>query len=139
VNGRRFGVRENCWHALLQCRQRRIQTHIWIDSICIDQTNVAEKSAQVAMMASVFAQVSRVLHGILWKASLKFVSGPLLKSSAKISTCRSDYHSPAPIILQRLRFSKRLPVSSAFHSPAPTILQRLPVSSAYHSPTTAIL
>jgi hypothetical protein len=30
-----------------------------------------------------------VAYGILWKAPLKFVSGPLLKSSAKISICRS--------------------------------------------------
>jgi hypothetical protein len=30
-----------------------------------------------------------VLHRILWKAPLKFVSGPLLKSSTKINTRRS--------------------------------------------------
>lgn len=60
LNGCRFEVRENCWHALIQCRQRRIHTHIWIDSICIDQSNISEKSRQVAVMASVFSQATHV-------------------------------------------------------------------------------
>src|SRR5213080_424484 len=53
--------------------------------------------------------------------------------------CIAPYHSPAPVILQRLPFSSAYPSSSACHSPAPAILPHLPSSSDYHSPAPAIL
>lgn len=41
----------------------RVPEVLWIDAICIDQNNVAERSAQVAQMARIFRQARRV---VLW-------------------------------------------------------------------------
>ncbi|KXJ86574.1 heterokaryon incompatibility protein-domain-containing protein [Microdochium bolleyi] len=52
IDGRPFTVRQNCHYALRQARKYSPATPIWIDSVCIDQDNAAEKSAQVQMMDS---------------------------------------------------------------------------------------
>ncbi|KAG8156845.1 hypothetical protein KVR01_013258 [Diaporthe batatas] len=64
LNGTCFQVRENCYKALLQCRQQNIKQYIWIDSICINQDNVDEKGPQVAMMSTLYRNASRVLVSI---------------------------------------------------------------------------
>lgn len=57
VGTKRLSVTENCHYALWQARkhQSRYDTPIWIDAICINQHDDAEKSKQVAMMASIYA------------------------------------------------------------------------------------
>jgi hypothetical protein len=37
---------------------------IWIDAICIDQANIAERNAQVAIMGSIYSQASHVIIDI---------------------------------------------------------------------------
>jgi hypothetical protein len=64
VNECHLEVQGNCWVALSQCKERRIQKYIWIDSICIDQSNVEEKSDQVPMMGSIYPQALRVMVSI---------------------------------------------------------------------------
>ncbi|KAF2657196.1 hypothetical protein K491DRAFT_691212 [Lophiostoma macrostomum CBS 122681] len=54
INGVIVQVRMNCWHALWQLRHHQIQDRIWIDSICINQTDNTEKSAQVTAMAKIY-------------------------------------------------------------------------------------
>ncbi|QSZ31941.1 hypothetical protein DSL72_001510 [Monilinia vaccinii-corymbosi] len=55
VNGTRMRVRFNCWYALWQMRHHGITTYLWIDSLCIDQADDAEKNDQVAIMGSIYA------------------------------------------------------------------------------------
>lgn len=61
LNGELMAVRENCYYALWQTRIHYSGLMIWIDSICIDQTNLKEKSHQVRMMTTVYQQARLVL------------------------------------------------------------------------------
>lgn len=60
VNDIRLHVRHNCWYALWQVRRLRGQGLIWIDSICINQDDLLEKSSQVAMMGDIYSGAAEV-------------------------------------------------------------------------------
>ncbi|KAK5125829.1 hypothetical protein LTR85_012105 [Meristemomyces frigidus] len=61
IDGCPLGVTQNCWHALHQVRRREpATTPIWIDAVCITQSDMAEKSLQVQAMDQIFADASRV-------------------------------------------------------------------------------
>ncbi|EKG14521.1 Heterokaryon incompatibility [Macrophomina phaseolina MS6] len=62
VDGCVFLATVNLWRALRRLRRHYPRT-IWIDAICINQKDVAEKSSQVAMMKDVY---SNCRQGILW-------------------------------------------------------------------------
>ncbi|RYO87404.1 hypothetical protein DL762_004234 [Monosporascus cannonballus] len=57
----RYSVTRNLADALPYLRYPDRARTIWIDAICIDQKNEAEKSIQVAMMGEVFHKTSRVV------------------------------------------------------------------------------
>lgn len=62
VNGRNMTVRQNCLYALEQVRHRNNgEGYIWLDAICINQEDVAEKGNQVAMMGEIYEQADFVL------------------------------------------------------------------------------
>lgn len=54
-------LRYNCWHALWQARSQYPNSLIWADRLCIDQRNLEEKSIQVRMMGSIFADADLVV------------------------------------------------------------------------------
>jgi hypothetical protein len=56
-----FAVRKNCHFTLRQVRQHWPKNYVWIDSICINQDDVREKSAQVKRMAQIYAEAKMVL------------------------------------------------------------------------------
>ena len=47
-------VTENCEAALRCIRRKRERRSLWIDSICIGQSNIPERSSQVSLMANAF-------------------------------------------------------------------------------------
>ena len=60
-NERKLLVTPNCLAALRHLRNTsEIQT-FWIDSICIDQTSLEERSQQVALMGEIYRSANRVL------------------------------------------------------------------------------
>ncbi|KAH7026655.1 heterokaryon incompatibility protein-domain-containing protein [Microdochium trichocladiopsis] len=61
IDGLRFAVRENCHYAIQQARSYQGSSLIWVDSVCIDQGNLHEKSAQVAIMGEIYACAATVL------------------------------------------------------------------------------
>lgn len=68
VDGQALTVRQNCWYALWQARRLMAMDgaetkipFVWIDAICINQADLAEKGSQVAMMGDVFSRASRTL------------------------------------------------------------------------------
>lgn len=61
INDFRLPVRQNCFHALRQTRLHYPNDHVWIDAICINQLDLEEKSAQVAMMGGIYSKASPVL------------------------------------------------------------------------------
>lgn len=48
-----FVLRQAHWHG--QCR------YYWVDAICIDQSNLDEKSKQVVIMANIYKRAAHVL------------------------------------------------------------------------------
>ncbi|KAK4500386.1 hypothetical protein PRZ48_008575 [Zasmidium cellare] len=61
VNSQTLDVRRNCHYALWQVRLHYSSDYIWIDSICIDQSNLREKGIQVSIMFEIYSRASRVL------------------------------------------------------------------------------
>jgi len=55
INGQTFQVRENLWHFLEHARSRFSNVPFFIDAICIDQTNLAERNQQVQMMGDIYS------------------------------------------------------------------------------------
>jgi len=61
VNTFKCEVGENLHALLLHLRDRFIKRVIWVDAICINQKDIAEKGHQVQSMAKIYAKASRVL------------------------------------------------------------------------------
>lgn len=53
-------VTKNCWDALRRIRNLYNETIIWVDAICIDQTNMEEKEHQVALMRDIYLRADTV-------------------------------------------------------------------------------
>lgn len=64
LNGRPFRVRPNLWSCLyyliLEAKKGNRWTHLWVDAICIDQTNDQERNAQVRLMDEIYRNASCV-------------------------------------------------------------------------------
>ncbi|KAF4832289.1 Heterokaryon incompatibility protein 6, OR allele [Colletotrichum tropicale] len=75
INGFKMRVRFNCWYALWQMRHHghTSNTKLWIDSLCINQGDDAEKGHQVAMMGDIFSSASSVAASLGTGESLKNV------------------------------------------------------------------
>jgi hypothetical protein len=65
LNGRiELEITANCRDALLALRRRFGKLTIWVDAICINQADVAERNSQVPLMEDVYAQAESVLAWI---------------------------------------------------------------------------
>jgi hypothetical protein len=54
-------ISENCASALRRVRRRGSKRLIWIDMICIDQTNLEERNHQVRLMSTIYSKASKVV------------------------------------------------------------------------------
>jgi F420-0:gamma-glutamyl ligase-like protein len=61
IHGLRFDVTVNLHAALSGLRNYSIERILWIDAICIDQENAAEKEHQIQSMAKIYGQANRVV------------------------------------------------------------------------------
>jgi hypothetical protein len=61
IDNHEYGVGANLHAALLHLRDGFVDRIVWVDAICIDQTNTEEKSRQVQSMAKIYAKASRVI------------------------------------------------------------------------------
>jgi hypothetical protein len=50
-----------CLHSVIQSEKMTTPKFLWIDQVCIDQTNVSERNSQVACMTEIYRRASRVL------------------------------------------------------------------------------
>jgi hypothetical protein len=61
-HGAQLHVTENCVTALRRLRHRFFKRRLlWIDSICINQTNIPERNHQVTLMSKIYTQAKRVV------------------------------------------------------------------------------
>ena len=63
LNGKSFAVTTNLYHALRYLRHPSETRRLWIDAICINQSNVLERNRQVRKMRNIYAGASRV---VIW-------------------------------------------------------------------------
>ena len=61
LNGCFVAVRENLHDFLQEARRRGISQLLWIDALCIDQSNVAERNHQVKQMAAIYRSARQVI------------------------------------------------------------------------------
>jgi hypothetical protein len=61
ISGEKLLVTENLFNALKRFRNEDVLKIMWIDAICIDQTNDSERSHQVQMMTSIYSTAVEVL------------------------------------------------------------------------------
>ena len=54
VNERPFHVRKNLHDFLIQMRKDSFSEPLWVDALCIDQSNIIERNEQVQQMGSIF-------------------------------------------------------------------------------------
>jgi hypothetical protein len=60
-NNMTISIKRNLYQALCYLRFPSQPRRLWVDAICIDQSNVSERSRQVAYMTKIYRQASTVL------------------------------------------------------------------------------
>jgi hypothetical protein len=60
-NGTTFSVTSNLEAALLRLRRSDAPRVLWVDAVCIDQSNLAERASQVGHMRTIYRNAARVL------------------------------------------------------------------------------
>jgi hypothetical protein len=103
INNLKAYVRQNCLDALQKVHQHDEYEFIWLDFICIDQTNLEEKSRQVHKMGNIFRKADAVLACIGLGDSK--VSLELLESAVStVKGIRAPDNYPWPDALPEKRF-----------------------------------
>jgi hypothetical protein len=59
VSGTPIAVTENLYAGLLRLRHETTERNLWIDQICINQWDLEEKAAQVALMRDIYRQCAQ--------------------------------------------------------------------------------
>ena len=60
LNGQHLSIGYNLWLLLKQLRRAGKQGLLWVDALCINQANIYEKNAQVAIMRLIYYSASQV-------------------------------------------------------------------------------
>ncbi|KAK8112591.1 HET-domain-containing protein [Apiospora sp. TS-2023a] len=61
LDGCPFLITRNCENALRRLRGEYVTRTVWVDAICIDQTNISERGHQVQLMPKIYAHAYTVL------------------------------------------------------------------------------
>ncbi|OHF03758.1 hypothetical protein CORC01_01077 [Colletotrichum orchidophilum] len=61
VDGAPFLVSTSVYDLLIELRETRFSHLLWIDSVCIDQSNAVEKSQQVGLMREIFEEATSTI------------------------------------------------------------------------------
>jgi len=59
-SGARLSLQPNLFQALQQFQNSRINNPIWIDAICINQTDIVEKEHQIPLMTQIYSGAFKV-------------------------------------------------------------------------------
>lgn len=105
LNGKSFRVRKNLVDFLHWARRsKRLQSScLWIDALCIDQSNVREKTRQVQQMGLIFSRAQEV---IAWLGLNEDIAGFLAEgpeptpSSLSFSANYSEYDDKYSVFLR---------------------------------------
>jgi hypothetical protein len=87
INGTLMPVRPNIWHFLEQMRKETFEDLLWIDAICINQRDIAERGHQVAVMGQIYEKAAEV------QAWLGDANEPVQQAMRMICACWSERSS----------------------------------------------
>ena len=81
INGCPFPVRQNLWRFMHTARRLwpQLNVWLWIDAICIDQQNIAERNHQVQQMADIYKLARKV---VVWPEPMQSIPGISMPLSA---------------------------------------------------------
>ncbi|KAJ4298803.1 hypothetical protein N0V88_003837 [Collariella sp. IMI 366227] len=108
VNGCIFNVRENLYLALRRLRLRGNARRLWVDAICINQDDNAEREAQVGIMQHIFDSAADVIawigedNGAADKRAIAFIGELAARSLALIETQSRQNDIKASAIREKL-------------------------------------
>lgn len=124
VNGKKLRVRDNIWQCLKHLRQHKmVSKPLWIDCICINQADTAEKGQQVARMSGIFSSASTVFVW-LGRTSRLFQPGQIqghamlrdaLYDSSKVELLENIVRRQDPVALVALDQLMRLVYDEYWH------------------------
>jgi Heterokaryon incompatibility protein (HET) len=95
-------VRKNLWWALYQLRDAHQTRTLWIDAICINQSDVHERNCQVSRMGDIYSQAARV---VAWIGQANFEGGHAIWQTLR-SFCSRSYWSRLWIVQEVLLASE---------------------------------
>lgn len=61
IDGRTLGVTKNLYWALQYLRSQDIDRILWVDAVCINQSNNQERGHQVQQMGNIYSQANQVI------------------------------------------------------------------------------
>ena len=120
-----FEVRENLWHFLCRAQTAFFNEAIFIDAICIDQTDVPERSKQVQLMSNIYEGAALVLSWLgegdpVIEAAFPLAEAVAGKTVSEVEQmCRSeDRQQWLPIfMLSRLEYWDRIWITQELIKP----------------------
>ncbi|KAM0481778.1 hypothetical protein ACHAPX_003104 [Trichoderma viride] len=77
IDGNTMAITANLHQVLVRLRDRVIERVLWIDAICIDQSNTTERGEQIRHMAEIYCKANRVT---VWLGESADDSDQVLKS-----------------------------------------------------------
>jgi hypothetical protein len=92
-------VTRNCQNALLRLRSAVTQRRFWIDAICINQSDLGERSAQVPQMAQIYKHAQSVYIYIIEEDTIIPGNSGLTGSGPPSNTCSTDKRAGSGILL----------------------------------------
>lgn len=90
--GSKFLVTKNCFAALRGMRSSDAEVRVWIDSMCINQNDLVERSHQVALMGEIYSKAAKVLVWLgEWTPAIReavqlmsYVAGPDVEDPVRL-------------------------------------------------------
>lgn len=83
LNGYFFPVRTNIFDFLNVARRLHASKNLWIDALCIDQTNAAERSHQVQRMDRIYRAAEEVLVWLGSSTALEHIAACVIRRENK--------------------------------------------------------
>jgi hypothetical protein len=85
LDDKAFSITQNLWDGLKRIRRCKEPVRIWIDAVCINQNDDAEKSVQVVMMADIYAG-AKTVSGSAQTNGRARSEGPTMEASRAASS-----------------------------------------------------
>jgi len=105
IAGRPVYIGQNLYDCLLQLRRINQVGMLWVDALCIRQTDDREKAHQVYLMAKIFTVAQRVL---VWLGNHTDCSSELFKFVNRLGpTFSSSFRTPASLINAKNKLFER--------------------------------